>query len=153
MKPKEHHGGTRTPEYSVWANMIRRCYKTNRKDYERYGGRGVTVCERWRESFAAFLADVGKRPGPGYSIERRENSKPYEPGNCFWATAKQQARNRRSSRTLTHDGVTRTMAEWCEIIGIGQSTLFLRIATGWSVEKALTTPLREWGPGRLKSPQ
>jgi hypothetical protein len=120
--------------------MIRRCCNPWRKDFERYGGRGITVCEAWRHSFAAFLADMGPRPSPEYSIERRQNDGPYSPENCYWGTRKEQCRNRRSSTVLTLNGVGRTLAEWVELTGIHHSTISMRIRCGWSVEKALTTP-------------
>jgi hypothetical protein len=83
-------------EYRAWWNMIRRCERraqTTARDWRRYGGRGICVCDRWRNSFEAFLADVGPRPGPGYSLDRIENNGNYEPGNVRWTTAKEQARN------------------------------------------------------------
>lgn len=82
------------PLYGVWSDMKRRCYNSKRSDYARYGGKGIKVCERWRRSFAAFLADMGERP-PGHSLERIDSTGDYEPGNVRWATATEQARNRR----------------------------------------------------------
>lgn len=78
--------------------MKARCTNPKGKDWNRYGGRGIRVCDRWLNSFENFLADMGRRPGPGYSIERKENDGNYEPGNCCWATAKDQAKNRRPRR-------------------------------------------------------
>jgi hypothetical protein len=128
--------------------MRRRCTKENRKDYARYGGRGITVCERW-QSFAAFYADMGPRPGPGYQLERKKNDEGYSPGNCVWATPTDQARNRRSNTVLTLDGVSRTLAEWVEITGIPHNTISMRINKyGWPVEKALTVAVRAWAPNR-----
>lgn len=97
------HGRTGTTEYAIWRGMIQRCHSVGHKDYPNYGARGITVCERWRKSFAAFLADVGERPA-GMTIDRINNDGGYELSNCRWATQIQQQQNRRSTR-LTPDTV------------------------------------------------
>ena len=96
-----HRRDFRSPEYVTWVNMISRCYNPDNVEFHRYGVRGIAVCQRWRDSFEAFLADMGKLPGPTYQIERRNNDQDYGPDNCEWATRKQQARNRRSNRLHT----------------------------------------------------
>ncbi|HCE08726.1 MAG TPA: hypothetical protein DEQ40_09035 [Oxalobacteraceae bacterium] len=96
----ETHGLARkVPEYGVWCGMKSRCTATGRKDFSRYGGRGISVCARWRDSFPNFLADMGPRPSSKHSIEREDNDGDYEPGNCYWATPSQQAFNRRPKGT------------------------------------------------------
>lgn len=92
------HGGTKTPEWSAWRDIIARCENPKVRSYADYGGRGIKVCAEWRNDFAAFLRDVGPRPFPELSIDRVDNDGHYEPGNCRWATAKQQANNKRNSR-------------------------------------------------------
>jgi len=109
--------------------MLNRCRNQNDKDYPRYGGRGITVCERWNE-FANFLADMGECP-KGMTIDRAENAKGYEPGNCHWKTAKQQARNRRNNKLVTINGTTLTAAEWDEKSGFNRGTVARRVSRGW----------------------
>jgi hypothetical protein len=128
-------------EYTTWAGMKQRCFDAKCKSYHRYGGRGITVCQRWQDSFVAFLEDMGPRPSPKHTLERINNNGNYEPGNCRWATQIEQARNRRSSRTLTYKNQTRTIAEWSELTGIGQSTIAFRLDHGWSPEQTLETPV------------
>ena len=122
--------------------MLTRCYNTRRKEYPRYGGRGIKMCERWRTSFQNFLADMGPRPGDGYTIERKNNNGDYEPGNCVWATWKRQQRNRSNNRLLAFKGEIHSVAEWSDKLGISYSTLVQRLNKHWTIEKALTTPGR-----------
>jgi hypothetical protein len=139
------HGHTRgygtTLEYKSWLEMIHRCCCTTSASYGSYGGRGITVCDEWRHSFEQFLADMGPRPSREHSIDRIDNDGPYSKSNCRWATRKQQCRNRRSSRFVSYDGQSRTLAEWSEITGIKQHTLNRRLWRGWSAERTLTTPV------------
>ena len=88
-------GRVRSPEYTCWANMKRRCYTESARGYKHWGGRGIKVCKRWRDSFPAFLKDMGRKPSPDLSLDRIDNDGNYEPGNCRWATKKQQRNNRR----------------------------------------------------------
>lgn len=141
------HGATKnrvnTAEYSAWRGIITRCTNSREPCYKNYGGRGITVCDRWRENFAAFLEDIGLRPSPEHSIDRYpDNDGNYEPSNVRWATRRDQCRNRRSNRWLTFKNETKIVAEWAEITGLGRSCIRHRLSDlGWSVEKALTTPV------------
>jgi hypothetical protein len=128
--------GTRV--YKIWRMMRSRCYDLNDQCYESYGGRGITVCDRWKNDFAAFYADMGDPPSNQHSIDRRNNDGNYEPGNCRWATAKEQANNRRSNIMLTLAGSTRTAEEWSTITGINPATIRQRKRRGWSDEDTLT---------------
>ncbi len=126
-----------SPEYTSWAGMIQRCHNPKSPDFERYGGRGIVVCERWRTSFQSFLADMGPRPSKRHTIERRDGSKGYTPDNCRWATWTEQARNRRGNRLITVGGATRTLAEWAERSGISIFCLWRRLKKGWTAERAV----------------
>lgn len=120
--------------------MKRRCYDPNNHKYQQYGARGIAVCERWM-SFDNFLADMGPKPA-GMTLERKNVNGHYTPKNCIWASPKTQANNKTSNRLLTHNGVTLTSAQWAERTGINYVSLRMRLHRGWSVERALTQPLR-----------
>lgn len=126
-------------EYRIWHTMKERCLNPNATGYAHWGGRGITICPKWCDDYRAFLADVGRRPGPGYSIDRIDNERGYEPGNVRWSTVKEQARNRRSNRLLTFNGETKCVAEWAEAVGLTSDCLLQRVVAGWSTERALTT--------------
>lgn len=136
-------GGKVSKVYSVWAGMVARCTRPSSHKYPDYGGRGITVCDQWTK-FDNFLADMGDVPFSGAQIDRIDNDKGYEPGNCKWSTRKEQGRNKRNNVLLTLNGVTRTLPEWAEITGIGYDALKQRVRSGWTDERALTTPQRRW---------
>lgn len=136
------HNHSYTSTYHIWRTMRDRCYNPSSKVYPRYGGRGIEVCERWRQSFAAFLEDMGERPH-GLSIERRDNNGNYSPENCYWATTSAQRRNRRDGlHNITFRGRTMPMKDWAEHLNIPYKTLAARLNDSqWPIEKALTTRL------------
>ena len=137
------HGMSSCSEYKIWVCMIQRCHNPKRHEYRSYGGRGIVVCKRWQDSFEAFYADVGPRPSMKHSIDRFPNQNGnYEPGNCRWATRKQQQQNMRSNRLLTYKGETLCVGEWARRVGIGKVTLYNRIKQGWPIEAVLETPPR-----------
>ena len=123
--------------YRTWQRMRGRCKNPNDDAYPHYGGRGISVCKRWDESFDAFVEDMVERPG-GLTLDRKDNDGNYEPGNCRWATAKEQANNKRNSRMLTFKGRTQSLAQWTDDVGMAQATVYGRLARGWSTRKALT---------------
>lgn len=135
------------PLYTIWAQMKSRCYSTTARGYANYGGRGVTVCDRWRESFEAFLADMGDRPSPEHTLDRYPNNDGnYEPGNCRWATPAQQQRNKRNNRLLTCGGKTLCVQEWAELLGVRPNNIMTRLRLGWTAEEALAIPYRKYRP-------
>lgn len=133
------HGMSGTRIYTIWCAMKRHCYTPATQDYFRYGGRGITVCDRWRDSFEAFYSDMGEPPLPKMELGRIDNNGNYYPENCRWETKKQQANNRRSNVTLTHEGITLTIAEWAERTGIGAPKLYYRYHRGLPVHEILAT--------------
>lgn len=139
------HGGSASPEFRVWSSMRERCGNPKNAAFSRYGGRGITVCERWLHSFESFLTDMDRRPSAKHSLDRIDNDRGYEPGNCRWATATEQRHNRRDSRTFTYNGETLCLAEWARRTGIKLSTLWLRLSRGLPFEEAIGRPLQ---PGR-----
>jgi hypothetical protein len=137
--------GHTMPEYYVWKAMRRRCSGADRNCAHNYADRGIRVCERWQNDFAAFLADMGQRPTSRHTLERIDNEGHYEPTNCRWATRKEQLRNRRNNRYITFNGRTRTIAEWAEQYGMNKCALRQRVFVyGWPLHLALTTPTRRW---------
>lgn len=142
------HGMSGTAEYNTWLLMRRRCLNPRSKGWKNYGGRGITVCEAWLNSFETFLADVGPRPSPEHSIERKEVDGNYEPGNVIWATYSEQMNNMRKSVKITLNGITRTVAGWSRLLKVNQFTVYDRLDAGWDPERALTEPVRKW-PSQL----
>lgn len=141
------HGLSRTSEYRIWRGVRDRCFNPRNHAFADYGGRGITVCARWN-SFAHFLADVGPRPTPHHSLDRKDNGKGYSKKNCRWATKIQQANNSRSNLRLELHGRIMTQAEWARELGIKTATICCRLRYyGWSVERALTTR-----PGKGRCP-
>lgn len=141
------HGCTRngksTPEYESWSQMKKRCYNKKHEAYNRYGGRGITVCDRWKNSFENFFADMGVRPD-GMSLDRINNNKGYYPENCKWATMLEQSRNKCNNHLVTLEDREFTISELAEKNGLSYGKLHKRIVAGWSVEDAIKD-----GQGRL----
>jgi hypothetical protein len=136
------HGLRESPEYRVWSHAKARCHNPRDKSFKDYGARGIVMCSRWRESFEDFLADMGPRPSGG-EIEREDNEGNYEPGNCRWASHREQANNRRSNLVLIFDGHRKNVATWAAEIGLSRKTLTCRInRLRWTVRDSLTTPAR-----------
>lgn len=141
------HGLAGTAEHNIWCGMRKRCNNPHDRLYPYYGGRGIRVCERWSD-FATFLADMGPRPSPVHSVERRDNGHGYEPGNCYWATRIEQMRNRRGNLYVTYRGETLCVAAWAERLGIDHNTIRRRIKRGQPPELALRAARQGWSPNR-----
>lgn len=136
------HGKTKTSEYTIYRSMLDRCCNVNNHAYSSYGGRGITVCERWLESFENFISDMGERPSKAYSLDRVNNNLGYSKENCRWATKFEQCNNRRDNHLLLLNGVSHTIKEWSVILGQEYSTLASRVKMGWTDEEVLTTPFK-----------
>lgn len=134
------HGQSKTPLYKVWAAMKDRCYNERSPEYHNYGGRGITICVDWLNSFESFY-DWSIKNGyrQGLTIDRINGGVEYAPGNCRWTTAKVQGNNTRRNHLLEYNGEVHTVAEWADIKGINYNTLNGRIHRGWTIERALTT--------------
>lgn len=138
-------GKTRTyaKEYQAWERMRRRCSaKLGTKSHKNYVARGITVCERWQNSFENFLADMGPRPSPKHSLDRYpDNNGNYEPTNCRWATAKEQARNTRESLYVIHNGEKILFMALVDQLNLDRGIVYGRLKSGWSLEEALAIPV------------
>ena len=134
MSGTRKHGQTDTPTFRAWRDMLTRCYNPNVRGFSSWGGRGISVCDRWRWSFESFLADMGEKP-PKWTLERLDNNGNYEPGNCKWATRTEQNRNTRKTLFITHRGTRKSLREWSEITGINHATLERRVHAGYSEEE------------------
>lgn len=131
---------TELPEYHLYFSMKDRCYNPNNTNWEYYGGRGITMCDRWLESFHNFVEDMGERPSKKHSVERLDNNKGYSPENCKWATRKEQMNNTRRCHMLTFQGKTQSLTMWCEELHLSISSVRYRLKQKWSLENALTIP-------------
>ncbi len=149
---------SRTPEYNVWASMKKRCLKPGHKAYSHYGGRGITVCERWLK-FRGFIEDMGPRPTSEHSLDRFPDPKGnYEPANCRWATWEEQNRNRDEYNVIVpFNGQMITVGEWAKITGGNPIMVYNRLKAGWKPEDAISiakrSTLGERHVGMKRTPQ
>lgn len=133
------------PAYRSWAAMIQRCHNEKCKDYPNYGGRGIKVCQLWRDSFDAFFLMVGPRPNITDTLDRIDSNGNYEPGNVRWASREEQTRNQRSNINVEIDGVTKTVSEWTEEdwCTVSKFTVYKRLKRGWEPLRALREPVKD----------
>jgi len=138
------HGMSRTPEYRAWKAMKDRCFNPNNKRYSDWGGRAISMCDRWL-NLENFLADMGSRPTDKHSLDRIDNDGDYSPKNCRWATKAEQQNNRRSNKPLiTIGNDTRTIAQWAKKMGFSATVIHNRLKAGWSEYKAVMTPVKQY---------
>lgn len=135
-----------TPEYNAWRAMKRRCFNPQDEAFHLYGGRGITVCDRWKRSPTAFIADMGPKPSPRHTLDRIDNNRGYEPSNCAWRTPRQNCRNRRSTLFVVYQGQRRALIELCDERGLRAGSVQWRLANGWTLDDALATA--PWGRGK-----
>lgn len=143
-RPRDLKYGTkahRIPEYRTWRAMKKRCRSSEPGKYARYGGRGIKVCDRWNNDFAAFLSDMGPRPSRKHSLDRIDVNGDYDPSNCRWATQKEQCRNKTTNVLLRCGDVIGTLAEWSEVCGVSDGTIRQRLLSGWSTLDAVLRPV------------
>ena len=133
---KRHGCSRKNPEYNAWSDLKARCLNSKHESYKNYGARDIKVCDRWQESFENFIADMGNRPGPGFSIDRINNNGDYEPSNCRWATTLEQNNNKSVNRNITYLGETHTITEWGRLLGFKRNVLDDRLKNGLSIEEA-----------------
>lgn len=142
IEASSKHGQSKSRLYKTWRSMVRRATEPTYPDYPSYGGRGIGICDEWR-SFEVFARDMGPTYREGLTLDRIDNDGNYEPSNCRWATAIEQARNKRSNRLLTFNGKTMPMSAWAERTGISRNAIQSRIDSGWPVGRALTQPVQK----------
>jgi hypothetical protein len=131
-KANRTHGQSESTEFKIWTSMLTRCENPNASRYMKYGGRGISICERWHK-FENFLADMGPRPSMNHSIDRINNDGNYEPENCRWATRAEQVANRSVAIHIAHKGRTQTLKQWADELSMEYKTLWRRIKRGWSI--------------------
>ncbi len=135
------HGLSKSVTYKSWVGMKSRCFNPSEHYFKRYGGRGIAICKEWEKSFESFFDDMGERPSPKHSLDRIENDGNYEPGNCRWATKKEQAQNTSTNILREHNGKILPSIEWSRKLGGSYDIVGRRIRKGWSISKAITTPI------------
>ena len=141
LKNSKTHGKTNTKLYHKWIDIKNRCYNKNDTSYKHYGGRGIVVCNEWKNDFQTFY-DWAMANGysDNLTIDRIDNSLGYSPENCRWATRKEQANNRRSNKLLKYNGKTQNLTQWANELCINYDVLRNRLKRGWSIEKTLSLP-------------
>jgi hypothetical protein len=136
-KANTKHGLSKSRAHGIWLGIKQRCHNPNNPAYSYYGGRGITVCDRWNDSFEAFLADMGEPPD-GQTLDRIDSNGHYSRENCRWASIKEQQNNTRRNRRVTVGNITLTISQWAELTGMHRNTIDERLKAGWPPERAVT---------------
>lgn len=144
LKPKKP---SKHLERNSWKGMQERCYDKRHKNFKSYGGRGITVCKRWRDNFEAFYEDMGPRPTPKHSIERMDNNGNYEPKNCKWATDEEQHLNTRRTVFVEVEGKMVHLQKYVKGLGLNPNRVYNRLKLGWTLEDAITIPIKRYKGG------
>lgn len=147
LRAKSNERNRNNRERAVYDNMRKRCLNPTDDHYAEYGGRGIKICDRWLGigGYRNFLADMGKRPTLGHTIDRIDNEGNYEPNNCKWSTRSEQQKNTRRTHWITHNGETLCLSDWASRYGMIPPVLTSRLKLGWSMERALSTPVAKHG--------
>ena len=132
---------TTHPLYNTWYHLKNRCNNPKTINYHLYGGRGITVCDEWNNSFTTFLEDMGNKPTKQHSVERRNNELGYCKSNCYWDTKEEQQNNMRSNKLITYNNETYTISQWADVLNIEMPTLYSRLKNNWTIERAFTEPV------------
>lgn len=132
------HGDSESREYRIWTFIIQRCYNPKRAQYYRYGGRGIKMCDRWRNDYAAFLADMGRAPFDGAQIDRIDNDKDYSPENCRWVSQAENNANRSTAHYVEHDGRRLSLSAWARVMRVPVRLLSVRASRGWTDSEIVT---------------
>jgi hypothetical protein len=146
----ERHGKRNTKLYNTWCNMRRRCYEPTNKCYSDYGGRGITVCDEWQEFIPFYDWAMANGYKEELTLDRIDNEKGYSPDNCRWADIITQANNRRNVHLVTYRGETRSLKQWCIILGLNYSSIKRRYYNGWNVTEMFETPFSSHSPKHKK---
>lgn len=148
------HNKSNTPEYKTWDCMKSRCTNPNDKRFKYYGGRGIKVCEEWMSSFSLFYDHIGPKPTEKHTLDRINGNLGYEPGNVRWATISEQNNNSRNNHNITFNGKTQNIQRWSEDLCVARDIIYDRIIrSGWSIEKALSTPVRHKKSSQSQAPK
>ncbi len=139
------HGKSKHPLYKRWKSMMHRCLDPNTENFPNYGGKGIAVCERWM-NVSNFIKDMGLPPSRRHQIDRIDNDGNYEPNNCRWVTMQEQQNNKTNNRLLEFNGCTKTMCDWERHLGfkVGTGGIRYRLNSGWTIQKALSTPCKQY---------